>query len=422
MQIFAGVAFVAMYVLMTLFMPKRLWIVLGTAVLFLVTGAVPLRAVPGAINWNVLLMIAGTMVLVYYFIKSKMPNQIADWLLDKAPNVMWVIIFMSLFAGVISAFVDNVATVLMVAPVGMAVCRKLDIDPVPMVLSIAVSSNLQGAATLVGDTTSIMLGAYAHMDFTSFFWMEGKPGIFFAVELGALATVPVMMFLFGKYRQTVDASEYCKADDIMPSVFLVGTVVLLIMASFIKDKPDVSNGLICCGMAIIAIFYDYMITSDRSEIKAALKSIDFETLGLLFGLFIVIQGLIETGIIDLIADTIGNVGGDHIFVLYTIVVWASVLFSAFIDNIPYVATMLPVVTNLTGSLGISPNLLYFGLLSGATLGGNLTPVGASANITATGILKKEGHEVSFKEFMKIGVPFTLTAVMVGYIFIWLVWA
>ena len=175
-------------------------------------------------------------------------------------------------------------------------------------------------------------------------------------------------------------------------------------------------------MAIIAIFYDYMITSDRSEIKAALKSIDFETLGLLFGLFIVIQGLIETGIIDLIADTIGNVGGDHIFVMYTIVVWASVLFSAFIDNIPYVATMLPVVTNLTGSLGISPNLLYFGLLSGATLGGNLTPVGASANITATGILKKEGHEVSFKEFMKIGVPFTLTAVMVGYIFIWLVWA
>ena len=160
-----------MYVLMTIFMKKRIWIVLATALIFIAAGILPLSVIPSAINWNVLLMIGGTMVLVDFFIGSRMPNLIADWLLDKAKNVMWVIIFMSLFAGFISAFVDNVATVLMVAPVGIAVCRKLKISPVPMILSIAVSSNLQGAATLVGDTTSIMLGAYAKMDFMSFFWM-----------------------------------------------------------------------------------------------------------------------------------------------------------------------------------------------------------------------------------------------------------
>ena len=136
-----------------------------------------------------------------FFIESHMPNLIAERLMDKAGNVLQVIIFMSLFAGFISAFMDNVATVLMIAPIGIAVCKKLKISPVPMILSIAVSSNLQGAATLVGDTTSIMLGAYANMDFMSFFWMKGRPGIFFAVELGALATVPVMMFLFRSMKQ-----------------------------------------------------------------------------------------------------------------------------------------------------------------------------------------------------------------------------
>ncbi|MBQ7464123.1 MAG: arsenic transporter, partial [Lachnospiraceae bacterium] len=109
------------------------------------------------------------------------------------------------------------------------------------------------------------------------------------------------------------------------------------------------------------------------------------------------------------------------FLLYTILVWASVLISAFVDNIPYVATMLPVVRSISMSMGLSPFLLYFGLLTGATLGGNLTPVGASANIAAIGILKKEGCEVSFKDFAKIGIPFTLTAVFVGYVFVWFVW-
>ena len=121
------------------------------------------------------------------------------------------------------------------------------------------------------------------------------------------------------------------------------------------------------------------------------------------------------------ASAIASVGGKNMFLLYTIIVWASVAASAFIDNIPYVATMLPVIRSITATLGVEPYLLYFGLLSGATLGGNLTPVGASANITATGLLKKEGYTTSFKDFMRIGVPFTLTAVITGYLFIWIFW-
>lgn len=421
MKILAIVIFVAMYVLMTVFLSRRIYIVFAAAAAFLVTGILPLSSVVGAINWNVLMMIAGTMVLVHFFIESKMPNLIADVLMDKASTVMWLIILMSLFSGFISAFMDNVATVLMVAPVGIAICKKLNISPVPMILSIAVSSNLQGAATLVGDTTSIMLGAYANMDFMSFFWMEGKPGIFFAVELGALMTVPVMMFLFRGFNQKVEANEHTKVEDKVPTVLLLLLVVLLIGASFIQNKPEITNGLICCMLAVVAVIRDLVRTRRKDGAAAAIKSVDYETLLLLFGLFLVIQGITEAGIIDDVAHLIASVGGKNIFLLYTIIVWISVAASAFIDNIPYVATMLPVIRGITAALGMEPYLLYFGLLTGATLGGNLTPVGASANITATGLLKKEGYETGFQDFVKIGVPFTLTAVICGYLFIWFVW-
>ena len=200
MKILVITMFILMYVVMIFFQKFRVHAALTSAAVFLIAGVMSTSTAIQSVNWNILMMISGTMILVHYFIDSKMPNKLADILLDKSKNMMMVIIFMSLFSGFISAFVDNVATVLMVAPVGLAICRKLDVSPVPMTLSIAVSSNLQGAATLVGDTTSMMLASYAKMDFSSFFVFHGKPGIFFAVELGALATVPVMMILFRKLK------------------------------------------------------------------------------------------------------------------------------------------------------------------------------------------------------------------------------
>ncbi|MBQ4242366.1 MAG: TRAP transporter large permease subunit, partial [Lachnospiraceae bacterium] len=387
-----------------------------------VLGIVPLRVVPVAINWNVLLMICGTMIVVYYFIQSRMPGLIADILMEKSKNVMWVAILISLFAGLISAFIDNVATVLMIAPVGIAICRKLEIDPVPMILSIAVSSNLQGAATLVGDTTSILLGGYAGMDFLDFFWFRGRIGIFFTVEAGALMTVFVMRYIFRNDRQKVTVEERTKVSDYVPAVMLTLIVILLIAVSFYKDKPEMTNGVICMSIALITMAQDVIRRRDRDNLMGALKDIDVHTLLMLTGIFVVVQGLTETGLIDDMAAGIMRMGGSRLFLLYTLIVWASVLISAFVDNIPYVATMLPVVQAISISMGIEPYLLYFGLLTGATLGGNLTPVGASANITAIGILRREGHEVGFREFARIGIPFTLVAVTTGYLITWFVWS
>ena len=410
-----------MYVLMISKPKYRPFYALGVAVIFLVAGVLPVGRLLETINWNVLMMICGTMIIVDYFIESKMPNRLADFLLDKSKNVMWVTIFMSLFSGIISAFIDNVATVLMVALVGLVICKKLNIRPVGMILSIAVSSNLQGAATLVGDTTSIMLADFANMNFMNFFWMNGRPGIFFAVELGALATVPIMMFLFRKDKQPVQADEKTVVTDYVPTVMLLVMILALIIASFIPNTPETINGIICLSLAVVTVIIDWIRSRKTESVRRVAGNMDWETLLLLTGLFVVIGGISAVGIIDDFADWIVRIGGNNLFLLYTVIVWGSVVISAFVDNIPYVATMLPVLTVVTRAIGVEPYLLYFGLLTGATLGGTLTPIGASANIAAVGLLKKEGHEVSFGDFMRIGVPFTLTAVFVGYLYLWLFW-
>ena len=298
MKLFVILLFAATYVAMIALPKWRYLVALGSAAIMIVSGALPVTEAFGQIDWNVLMMLAGTMGTVSLFIASKMPERMADLLLKKTPNILWVAVALSVFAGLISAFVDNVATVLMVAPVALAIATKLGTSPIPLLI--------------------------------------------------------------------------CKK------------------------------------------------SSERA--KNAFKEIDFETILLLAGLFIVIGSLTYNGIIDDISQLLVNLGGSNLFLMYSLIVWASVLFSAFIDNIPYVATMLPVVAGIAARMGCDARLLYFGLLVGATLGGNLTPIGASANIAAIGILRKAGYEVKTSEFLRIGVPFTLIAVLAGYLFCWFVWA
>ncbi len=422
-MIYALILFAVTYVLMLTFTKYRPYIALGSAVVFIATGMLPFDQIFGAIDWNVLLMIAGTMGLVQLFIDSRMPARLADMIMLKVPNVQMAAVALALFAGIISAFVDNVATVLMVAPVALAICKKLKTNPVPFIIGIAVSSNLQGAATLVGDTTAIMLGSYADMSFLDFFWYKGRPGIFFAVELGAIASALILAWLFRREKDSIEQrGELTPVTDYVPTVLLVGMIALLISASFIPVKPDITNGLICVSLFVIGMVYTFARTRSADAFLGPIKSIDFETIGLLFGLFLVIGGITNMGVVDAAAGLLARMGGGNVFVIYTVIVWASVLFSAFIDNIPYVATMLPVVTGLASTLGIDPTLLYFGLLSGATLGGNCTPIGASANITGIGILRREGYEVKTGDFCRIGIPFTLAAVIPAYIYFWLLYA
>ncbi len=418
----AIILFALTYVLMLTFSKYRPYIALASGAIFAVSGMLPLGEIIPSLDFNVLLMIGGTMGIVQLFIDSHMPERMADMIMNRVPNVQWAAVALSLFAGVISAFVDNVATVLMVAPVAIEICKKLKTNPVPFIISVAVSSNLQGAATLVGDTTAIMLGSALEMTFMDFIFYQGKPGMFFMVELGAILSACIVYFTFRKEKGSIPkAATLTEVTDYVPTILLFGAIGLLILASFAPaswNLPNETNGLICCALLVIGLIYNYARNKNLDAIMGPLKAIDFETLGLLVGLFLMIGGISNMGVIDALAQLLAKLGAGSPFLMYTIIVWASVLISAFIDNIPYVATMIPVIHGIAAEMGIDATPLFFGLLSGATLGGNCTPIGASANITGIGILRKEGYEVANADFFKIGIPFTLSAIVPAYILIW----
>lgn len=420
--ILAAALFVITYIFMIKFVNHRPLVVGISALVFIILNIVPLNTVWGAIDFNVLLMIGGTMMLVSLFSESLMPTRLADLIINKVKDIRLIILFLSMFAGFVSAFIDNVATVLMIAPVAMSLAKKLKISPVKMIIAISISSNLQGAATLVGDTSSILLGSALNMTFFDFFVYNGHMGMFWIVQISALIASIVIYLQTKDMRGKVDAIEVTKVKDMMPTYLVILMIVLLIFASFIPQdqKIDILNGLICVCVAIFGVIYHLIRHKDSSIIKTVASEIDFNTLGLLAGLFIIISGIENAGVIDEIAKLFIKLA-DKPFLLYTALVWGSVLISAFVDNIPYVATMLPVLSVISTHVPFDMTVFYFGLLSGATLGGNITPIGASANIASLGILKEAGYTVENKDFMKMSVPFTLTAVLVGYILVWLIY-
>lgn len=418
--------FLLTYIALLIFSNFKAWIALGVAALFIIRGYTPLSDVFSAeMNWNVFMIIAGTMIVVTQFIESGMPALLADWMMRRVSSTKWAIILLATFAGLVSAFVDNVATVLIVAPIALDIAKKTKMSPVPLIVAVSVFANIQGFATLVGDTTSVMLAGaqYGDMNFFEFFFIEGKIGPFFIVQIGTIMSLVMLWFILGKHHEALNFTQKTSVKDLAPTLFLGLILISLIVASFIPNTPNEMNGYITLGIALIFVMYRLLFNHEKRAVLEAFKAIDFETLGLLFGLFILIIGLDNQGVIEAMGQIFESVGNNDPFIIYTFVVLISVLISAFIDNIPYVATLLPVMMGVgqTLNLGLPPYLLLFGLLAGATLGGNLTPIGASANIAGIGFLRKLGFQVKFWDFFKIGFPITMAALSTGYILIFLIY-
>ncbi len=416
-KLFVSVVFVLTYILLVVKPKIRHFIALVAAGIFIIVNVVPFHSFVPSVNWNVLGILFGTMGVVTILIDSRIPAFLGDKIIDKMPNVQMAIFALAVFAGIISAFAENVSTLLLVAPVAFSICERIGISPIPAIISIAVSSNLQGAATLVGDPTSMLLAGYAHMNFLDFFWYNHHLSIAVPTEIGALAAALILLYIFRRKKQPIRLKERTVVKDWFPGVLALLMVAALIVASFLPYKNI--NGLICVAFLAIGVAYE-ILKKKVFMVKEVFKEMDWETILLLIGLFIIIKGLVNVGIVGDIASFISNLSQGSIFIGYTIIVWGSVFFSAFIDNVPYVATMLPIVGSMAVFLHAPQELFLFGLLIGATLGGNLTPIGASTNIAATGLLRKKGHYVSFGDFAKIGVPFTLAAVTAGYISLYLI--
>jgi len=418
MKLFVVAIFLITYVLLML-KKGHPFIILGSAIsLLLVSRAINVTQAISSINYNVLAVFLGTMVLSGLFIFSAVPAYLATKLVDRSKTVGMALLSVCLLAGFISSFVENVATVLIVAPIAFEVAKKLKANPIPFLIGIAVSSNLQGCATMIGDSPSIILALSSGMNFMDFFWMKGKPGITFAVELGAIASFYVLYLLFKKYKEPVIQIEEVKVKTWVPTWFLAAMMSTLALSSFIKNKPTYTIAFICIVYGIVGLIWHEL---KHRESISIIKDLDWHTFFFLIGIFILVGSLTYTGVIDDVAKFITGVTKGNKFLAYTIIVWLSVFLSAFIDNIPYIVAMIPVAKLVAFSLGASPELFLFGLLIGTSLGGNITPIGASANVVSVGLLRKNHYHVKFGDFFKIGFPFTIAAVSAAYLFLWFIW-
>jgi Na+/H+ antiporter NhaD/arsenite permease-like protein len=393
------------------------WVGVGLILLF---GILAPAKILHHINWNILGIFWGSLVVAEVFIYSRIPAYIAEIIIDRSKNLVWAIIWLSAFSGVISAFVENVATVLIVAPIAFEVSRKLKVSPVPFILGICLSSNLQGTATLVGDPPSMILASYTRMTFNDFFFFQGRPGLFFAVEFAAVISLIVLYYINRKHREPIEPITPERIVSIFPGLLLVGLILALAIASFSAGFMDYLGGLVCVIFGVIGIVWSFFSTKVKTF--HVLRDMDWETLFFLAAIFVIIGSLTETKTTAFLAATVGKLTSGNLLMTFVILVFFSVIISAFVDNVPYFTAMAGIIPMLASSYGYPVYLLLFGTIIGTTVGGNITPIGASANIVAVGLLKKQGNEISFFNFARVGLPFTIFAVIAGALFVWFFWS
>lgn len=414
--------FIITYIVLVIFYHKKSVIVWSAVLLILLTGVLGIKQSLVAINLNVILLYFGMLFISELFLYSKVPDFLAEIFASKATKVWGAMLIICGVTGVLSIFLENVAVVLLMAPIALSVATRCKINPVPLFIGMALSSNLQGAATLIGDPPSMLLAGFAKMSFNDFFIIEGKPGIFFAVQIAFIASLVVLFFFFRRNKEDMPALEKEKPITLIPSAIIVLLIGLLIASSSMESSLSFMSGLICFILGIISCVWYFFHKKREEGMGNFFKKLDWDTGIFLMGIFILVESISANGILNYVSDFILSIGGGNTFIIFTIIVLVSILLSAFVDNVPFLLAMLPVVQIVTSTIGADPYLFYFALLIGASVGGNITPIGASANIVAMGIMKKKGYTFTFGEFVKIGLSFSLIAVFCACAFLWFIYS
>jgi len=399
---------------------RKSWASLGAAVLMLIIRALtPIEAL-GHINWVVLMIFVGSLVLADLFIYSRVPAVIADSIVLHSPNVGFAIVAVLIMTGIISAFVENVATVLVMAPIALAFCQKLSLSPKMFMVGLAVMANLQGTATLVGDPPSMIFADFSGFNFNNFFFYQGRPSIFFAVQIGMIAGALFFYCFFAKAGKEKAQIEKEKILTIIPSILLIFMIVGLAVFSFLFDGLTMASGILVLALGLFGFFW-FALREGIAKSSKMMKELDWDTVLFLVGIFVVVGAVAQTGLLEEFAVFLSHIVGSNVLLGFLLIIAVSVFISGFVDNVPYIIVMLPVAATLARELALKPELYMFALLIGSCLGGNLTPFGASANVVAVGILRKQDVSMNFGQWLKIGIPFTLITTAASALFVWLVW-
>jgi Na+/H+ antiporter NhaD/arsenite permease-like protein len=422
-----GVKFVAAFVFMsamglTIFFDERKnKIVWSAALIMVLSGALSFWQALESVEWDVMVLYIGMVILGEVLSYSMMPKHIATRLILAAKTSGMAMFLLCIFAGFMSMFIMNIAVIFLLAPIALALAKKCEANPILLFSGMVLMANLEGAATMIGDPPSMMLAGFGGLSFVDFFIFMGRPGIFFAIQFAALACLPVLWYFFRGYNRRMPQMTPEPYVSTFPSLLVMLLVVCLAAGSMAFPSVAHLPAGMCLIFGIIGLVW-YVKHSGGRTLGNFVLGMDWHTGAFLVGVFILVGGLHYSGVIEDISKLIMFYSGKDSFMTFLIVVVVSVVFSAFILNIPYIALMLPVTEILSWQVAAQPHLLSFALLLAGSVGGNATPVGASANIVAMGVLKESGYKSGFLDFVRIGLPFTLVSSITGCAFIWFVFS
>jgi len=392
----------------------RAYVGLASATFLVAVGALPLDRALGYLDVNVVGLLIGMAVVTHYLEKSGF----ASWAAEKFLRLsgfkpVSALLSLAILGSLISAVLDNVSTTLLLAPIAIRLASAFGVSSVPYVVAVALGSNLVGAALMIGDPPSMMVASALDLSFMDFIVFNGRPGVFFFIMASCPIAALTLTLTAKKYikeaRSSADLRLLVAKDDVLliEALTVFSLVVVLLSVRNVYGiplwAPPVMGALILLALRAPV---------ERS-LEVLVKGVDWKTIIFVSSILLMTGGLAETGFIDLVAAKLYELCGTDVTVASAAIIWLSVLFSAFIDNIPYFAAMIPMVVRLSEVSGMNVYTLMWALLIGGSLGGNCTYIGASANAVAVGLLEKRGHRVSLLEFMRMGVPHTVAAVLVG---------
>lgn len=414
MKIIAVAVFLIVILLIITERVHRTAAAMAGAVVLILTGVMSADKALSYIDFNTIGVLVGMMIFVAIVRQSGMFEYIAVRAAKAVHGDPWkIMVAFTLITAVLSAILDNVTTVLLVGPMSIAIARMLKIDPVPFLMGQILASNVGGTATLIGDPPNIMIGSAAHLSFMDFLENTGFTVLFILVVL-----ILLMKVVYEKKIElgTVDTGAIEKLD---PSKSITnralmrkGIIVLIcvIIGFMFHDKLGIESSVIALTAAAV------MLIIGREDVDQAIQDVEWTTILFFMSLFVVVGGLTETGIIKELASKIIDATDGHPMVTMLVLLWASALLSSILDNIPFVATLIPLILAMQAD-GMDVTSFWWAISLGACLGGNGTMIGASANVVLSDISTKHGYPITFKSYLKVGMPFMLLSIVISTVFL-----
>jgi Na+/H+ antiporter NhaD/arsenite permease-like protein len=384
---------------------------------FLVLAGIanPAEAFSKSVNWDVLAIYWGYGTLAIAFRESKVPAWMANRVLIKVRSEKQALLFLCVLAMVLSSFMANPVVVIMLAPLAIELATKLKASLFLYLIALAVSSNIVTTVTMIADPPAMILATTTGMDFLDFYWFQGKISLGALSIIGILVAILVLLLQFRKLGRQVSIAR----EDIRVSLSPLALFISSILALALIPWPHLGvwnhPGFVGLAVGIFSVIVA------KGYARSMSKEFDWNTIAFLIGIFIVIATVANIGLLKDFAVWLVHTEMGSPTTYLAVFVWISVVLSSFIDNVPFTILMLPVCAGVAQTLGISPYPFYFGMLVGTGIGGNLTPVGATANVLACGMLEKRGYKVQFSKYLRIAGPVSISAVLIIHILLQSIW-